>query len=123
MSEILINKEYIEQLEIDKKKERIQDNKLIKELGNSRPIKTNKEIFEDEEPKAKTCIMYNPCPICHKCQNKASHLYVKCQTCKIPICTHKYKDREYMIRRNNFRIEVTDEVKKELKELGKKYSK
>lgn len=122
MSDIVINKEYLEQLQIDNKKERIADNKLIKEIAeNTRRSKTNKEIFSEEEPKVHTCSMYNPCAICYKCQNKASHLYVRCQSCKIPICTHKYKDREFMIKRDNFRIEVTDEVKQELKELGKKY--
>ena len=60
------------------------------------------DIFEEKEPKAKTCPRYNPCPICSKCMNKASHLYVACQICNIPICSHTYKNREDMIKRDNF---------------------
>jgi len=49
-----------------------------------------------------TCPRYQPCPICYRCDNKASHLFVKCQVCEIPYCTHTQREREFMIRRENF---------------------
>lgn len=104
--------------EMDKKKreEAIADNKLIKEIqGNKNLCKFNRTMFEEEEKKFNSCYLYNPCPICDKCQNKASHLYVKCQTCKIPICTHTYKDRKFMIRRDNFKLNVSKEVEEKIK--------
>lgn len=71
--------------------------------------KWNKEKFEEQEQKFLTCNMYDPCPICDKCKNKASHLFVRCQTCKIPTCTHSYRDKNKMIRRDNFEIKANDE--------------
>lgn len=91
--------------------------KLRKALeGNDKLMARNKDIFEANEPNAKTCPMYDPCPICMKCLNKASHLYARCQKCKIPICTHTYKDRVNMIRRKNFAIKVTTETYNKMKE-------
>ena len=52
--------------------------------------------------------------------NKASHLYVACQTCKIPICSHTYADRDKMIKRKNFTIFVSDDIMKEIKQLSLK---
>ncbi|OQY10700.1 MAG: hypothetical protein B6I28_00470 [Fusobacteriia bacterium 4572_132] len=71
--------------------------------------KWNKQVFEENEPKFATCNMYDPCPICDKCKNKASHLYVRCQTCKIPTCTHTYQDKIKMIRRENFEIKASSD--------------
>jgi hypothetical protein len=48
------------------------------------------------------CMRYKPCPICFKCMHKASHLYVKCQNCSVPLCVHSEKERAAMIRRENF---------------------
>lgn len=48
------------------------------------------------------CPRYDPCPICFKCMVRASHLFVKCQNCPVPICRHNEKIREAMIRRENF---------------------
>lgn len=78
----------------------------------------NKDMFEKYEKNFFTCLRYNPCPICDKCLNKASHLYVKCQICQIPICTHTYKDKEKMIKRKNFRHIVTEEVYDELVQIS-----
>ena len=88
--------------------QRIFDEQKLKKYldGNNKLFRNNKDVFLKMEPKAKTCKMYSPCPICSKCVNKASHLYVKCQTCQIPICVHKHKDKEKMIKRRNFRITV-----------------
>lgn len=77
----------------------------------------NKTVFESTEKKFYTCPRYNPCPICDKCMNKASHLYVSCQTCTIPICSHTYADREHMIKRKNFVRFVSPEVMEAIKEL------
>ena len=116
--------EQVQELQKERKEEQLRDNKLLKEIqANNNYVRSNKDIFMEGEPKFETCSLYDPCPICSKCQNKASHLYVRCETCKIPICTHKYKDRQFMIRRENFKLNVPKEVKEHLKELGAKYEK
>lgn len=98
---------------------KFDEQKLRRELDkNAKLMRNNKDIFEQEESKTKTCPRYNPCPICSKCQNKASHLYVACQTCKIPICSHTYADREKMIKRKNFIIYVPDDTMNIIKELS-----
>jgi hypothetical protein len=90
--------------------------------GNKRLFANNKDFFK-EEPKFHTCALYDPCPICSKCRNKASHLYVRCQTCTIPICVHTYKDRKFMIRRNNFAINATTEIKEAIRNMAKEAEK
>ena len=98
---------------------KFDEQKLRRELDkNDRLMKNNKDIFEESEPKTKTCPRYNPCPICSKCMNKASHLYVTCQTCKIPICSHTYADRDKMIKRKNFIVYVSDDIMNSIKELS-----
>lgn len=62
---------------------------------------SNRKFYEAEAQRLR-CPRYHPCPICYKCLNKASHLYLKCQVCRIPPDGHKEKDREWMIRRENF---------------------
>ena len=100
---------------------KFDEQKLRRELDkNDRLMKNNKEIFEEKEPKMKTCHRYSPCPICSKCTNKASHLYVACQTCKIPICSHTYADRDKMIKRKNFIIYVADDIMNAIKEISLK---
>lgn len=86
--------------------------------GNNKLGASNKDLFK-VEPKFTTCKMYHGCPICYKCLNKASHLYVKCQTCQIPICAHTYKDRAKMIRRENFKLIVSPAFKNAIRELIK----
>lgn len=56
------------------------------------------------------CSDYFPCPINYECQNKAPHLYTKCANCPVPHAKHNHKVRSYMIRRENFGIEVTKET-------------
>lgn len=85
---------------------KFEEQKLRRYLKNQKLGSPNRIAFENTEPKFKKCPRYNPCPICDKCMNKASHLYVACQTCKIPICTHTYEDRKKMIKRENFAIPV-----------------
>lgn len=97
------------------------NNKLVKTIkDNMHKQKTNKELFEEASNCFTTCLRYNPCPICSKCENKASHLYVKCEICEIPMCTHKYKDRENMIKREDSTINVTKETIDKLKEIADK---
>lgn len=92
---------------------------LIKNIkDNMHKNKTTKEIFEESQDCFTKCPRYNPCPICSKCENKASHLYVKCAICEIPMCTHKYKDRETMIKRDNNTINVTRETINKIKEIA-----
>ena len=109
----MVKKKFIERLydiaeSENEEGQRIFDEQKLKKYldGNNKLFRNNKDVFLKMEPKAKTCKMYSPCPICSKCVNKASHLYVKCQTCQIPICVHKHKDKEKMIKRRNFRITV-----------------
>jgi len=90
---------------------KFDEQKLRRALDENQKLgRRNRDVFEAHEDKFKTCPRYNPCPICDKCMNKASHLYVACQTCQIPICSHTYKDRERMIKRKNFTIYVPKEV-------------
>ena len=98
---------------------KFEEQKLRKYLKNHKMGSPNKIVFEQNEPKFKTCPRYNPCPICDKCMNKASHLYVACQTCQIPICSHTYADRNKMIKRENFTVPVSEEVFKAVQELDK----
>jgi len=94
------------------------EQKLRKELaGNKTLFARNEDLFA-EEPKSRTCSMYDPCRICSKCLNKASHLYVRCQTCKIPICVHTYKNRTTLIRRENFSIAVSPEIKQIIRQVS-----
>lgn len=89
---------------------KFEEQKLRRYLKNQKLGSPNKIVFEQNERKFHTCPRYNPCPICDKCMNKASHLYVACQTCQIPICTHTYEDRERMIKPKNFAIPVDDYI-------------
>jgi len=101
---------------------KFEEQKLRKYLKNKKLGSPNKIVFEQNERKFHTCPRYNPCPICDKCMNKASHLYVACQTCQIPICNHTYEDRKKMIKRENFAIPVDDDVYEYIKKLGEKYA-
>lgn len=101
---------------------KFDEQKLRRNLeANHKLGRRNKDVFEQGEPKFKTCPRYDPCPICDKCRAKASHLYKACETCNIPICSHTYADREKMIKRNNFTQIVTPEVMAAIKELGKEF--
>lgn len=94
--------------------------KLRRSLAQNEKLgRRNRDVFEQGEPKFKTCPRYDPCPICDKCRAKASHLYVACQTCQIPICSHTYADREKMIKRKNFTIIVEHETMEEMNRLAK----
>lgn len=98
---------------------KFDEQKLRRNLEANRKLgRRNRDVFEQGEPKFKTCPRYDPCPICDKCRAKASHLYKSCETCNIPICSHTYADREKMIKRNNFTQIVTPEVMTAIKELG-----
>ena len=99
---------------------KFDEQKLRRKLdANKKMGSRNRDIFASGEKRFKTCPRYNPCSICDKCQNKASHLYVSCQECKIPICTHTYEDRDRMIKRDNFVIPVSEEIMDGIRELAK----
>ena len=100
---------------------KFDEQKLRRNLEANRKLgRRNRDVFEQGEPKFKTCPRYDPCPICDKCRAKASHLYKACETCNIPICSHTYADREKMIKRNNFTQFVSSEVMDAIKKLGEK---
>lgn len=63
------------------------------------------------------CPMYEPCPICYKCQVKASHLYEQCAACPLEFDAHTYKQRALLIRRENFAIKVSKKTFDQLKVL------
>ena len=87
----------------------MDENRLRKELeGNKKFMGRNKDIFAEGEPRFHTCKWYSPCPICEKCKNKASHLYVRCQNCQIPNCVHTFNNINTMIKRKNFVAELKD---------------
>lgn len=89
-------------------------------LKNNNLGRQNIDIFAEGEKKFYTCKMYDPCPICRKCLNKASNLYIKCQTCKIPICTHSHSVKCKMIKRKNFIVKVAEKDFELIsKEVGK----
>ena len=99
---------------------KMDEQKLRRALeANQRLGRRNRDNFEAGEPKFKTCLRYDPCPICDKCRAKASHLYKACETCKIPICSHTYDDRDKMIKRKNFEVIVEPEVMDFIKEIDK----
>jgi len=98
---------------------KFEEQKLRRFLKNQKIGSPNKIVFSEKEIKFHTCPRYNPCPICDKCMNKASHLYVSCQTCKIPICNHSYEDKMKMIKRENFTIPVSKEIYNSIEELDK----
>lgn len=96
---------------------KFEEQKLRRYLKNTKIGSPNRIVFERYEKKFHTCPRYNPCPICDKCMNKASHLYVACQTCKIPICSHTYADKLKMIKRKNFTIPVDKTTMNAIKNL------
>ena len=99
---------------------KMDEQKLRRALEkNQRLGRRNRDNYEAGESKFKTCPRYDPCPICDKCRTKASHLYKSCETCKIPICSHTYQDRENMIKRKNFVINVAPEVMDIIKKIDK----
>lgn len=99
---------------------KFDEQKLKRELAkNDKLGRRNKDIFAYGEHKFHTCPRYNPCPICDKCMNKASHLYVACETCQIPICSHTYKERDSMIKRKNFTLYVDQEVMDSINDMAR----
>jgi hypothetical protein len=66
------------------------------------------------------CASFHQCPICYKCMGPAG-AFVKCDNCIAYKCHHTERDRELMIRRENFAITVTDpDIIAAFKALGKK---
>lgn len=97
---------------------KMDEQKLRRALKQNTQLgRRNRDNYEAGESKFKTCPRYDPCPICDKCRNKASHLYVACQTCKIPICSHTYTDRDRMIKRKNFEIIATEQVMNKIRQI------
>lgn len=88
---------------------KMDQQKLKRIMENSNTGRRNDDIFA-EEPKSRTCPRYDPCPICRKCMNKSSALYIACQYCKIPTCSHSYKQKDTMILRKNFTQYVSEDV-------------
>lgn len=69
-------------------------------------MQSNAKAQRREE--ANGCDMYDPCPLCFKCMNKAVHLYAKCETCPVMHDAHTHKNRSWFIKRENFAIDVTE---------------
>ncbi|ABS83744.1 hypothetical protein 0305phi8-36p186 [Bacillus phage 0305phi8-36] len=79
---------------------------------------TGSNAKEINKELSNNCDMYEPCPICFKCQNKATHLYQRCEECPVQFCGHSHKQRSFIIRRENFAIKVTDETGEKFKEAA-----
>ena len=86
------------------------DSEMIRLQKDALRLHSNKNDFEEELTRIGGCRRYLPCPICYKCSNKASHLYIKCQICRIPACVHTHREKEAMIKRENFFIPVSEDV-------------
>lgn len=78
---------------------------------------SKQDIFYEQ---SKSCPMYDPCPVCYKCQVKASHLYVQCAECPLEFCAHTYKQRSLIIRRENFAVSVSKETFAKLVQMAKR---
>lgn len=66
-------------------------------------------IFDEHrsfEDIGQNCPRYIPCPICHKCVNKASHLFFKCRNCIIPFCVHSDEQKQAKIKPDNFKLNI-----------------
>jgi hypothetical protein len=98
---------------------KFDEQKLRRFLNNQKMGRRNRDLFSDGEVKFHTCPRYDPCPICDKCRNKASHLYKECEECQIPICAHTYNDRQKMIKRENFIHYVDHDVMESIRLLDK----
>ena len=88
--------------------------------SNQTLFRQNKDIFAENEKRFHICPQYLPCPVCHKCKAKASHLYVKCQTCTIPICRHTYGDAKSLIKREPFTIRATSDMAEMILDMEEK---
>jgi predicted amidophosphoribosyltransferase len=73
---------------------------------------------EEMLKRSKGCPNYKPCPLCYSCENKATHLYVECESCEVPWDHHNHTAKSYMIKRPNFAIRVSEEAKEQLRELA-----
>jgi hypothetical protein len=91
----------------------------LKRAAKDHKFISNEKEFEKELKRIGGCKRYLPCPICFKCLNKSSHLDLKCQICRIPICVHTYEQRKKMIKRKNFELNLTDETKSIFEQIGK----
>lgn len=67
------------------------------------PLDRTPEAYRAEAERVR-CSRYRPCPIDGRCQVKASHLYHKCDECRVPFDNHNEKQRAMIIRRENFAI-------------------
>lgn len=65
--------------------------------------KTYKDPFDKKY--YTTCVDFHQCPICYKCMGPVGK-YIKCDHCWINDCRHNEKQREMMIKRENFAITV-----------------
>ena len=96
---------------------KMDEAKLRRELKRNNMLGVpNKERYKKDRH-FHSCPRYNPCPICNKCMNKASHLFVSCRVCEIPTCAHTHEDKVRMIRRDNFELYVDDDTMKAIMEL------
>lgn len=94
---------------------------VLKQHAENMKVTSNAVEFKKELERIGGCNRYLPCELCYKCLNKASHLYQKCQTCRIPICVHTEADRKLMLRKENFKIETSKEVNNILEELSNEF--
>lgn len=81
------------------------------------------ELFsrkEDLLERGSQCSRYEPCPVCYKCRVKGSHIYDRCDSCPIAICTHEDRHIGRFVVRDNFATPMPKEVSDYIKSLESK---
>lgn len=68
---------------------------------------------------AVNCNWMDLCPICHKCMAVADEIYQRCYNCPFAYrrCKHTEAQRNFAIRRENFRVTISHETASHLKNL------
>lgn len=72
-----------------------------------------------------SCSRFRACPICLKCMN-VDLTTVRCGKCHYTKgtnkCNHTHNDRRLIIRRNNFKLDISDDFIEWIKELESIYA-
>jgi|AntRauTorckE6833_2_1112554.scaffolds.fasta_scaffold15412_3 hypothetical protein len=77
------------------------------------------KLFDDAKKKLKKlakCDEYFPCPLCYRCMAESSS-NPKCRKCKAANCKHNDEQRAKLIKRDNFKLKVNDDVKDAIRNM------
>lgn len=69
------------------------------------------------------CADFVKCPLCNKCRNVMDHLYDNCRRCGFSRykCKHTHKEINLMIKRDNFRLRLSESAKGDIRQLMEEY--